>query len=59
MRSCCLIFSIQVGTFGKGTRIVAMASGDGLLALSVENASPAECPLVEAVLAGCFLYELP
>jgi hypothetical protein len=21
--------------------------------------SPAECPLVEAVLAGCFLYELP
>lgn len=36
-----------------------MASGDGLLALSVENASPAECPLVEAVLAGCFLYELP
>ena len=45
---------------GKGTKIVAIASGDGLpLAISVESASPAECRLVEAVLAGCFLDELP
>ena len=45
---------------GKGNKIVAIASGDGLpLALSVESASPAECRLVEAVLAGCFLDELP
>jgi transposase len=29
------------------------------LAVSVESASPAECRLVEAVLAGCFLDELP
>jgi RHS repeat-associated protein len=44
----------------KGTKIVAIASGDGLpLAISVESASPAECRLVEAVLAGCFLDELP
>jgi transposase len=44
----------------KGTKIVAIASGDGLpLAISVESASPAECRLVEAVLAGCFLEELP
>lgn len=45
---------------GKGTKIVAIVCGDGLpLALSVENASSAECRLVEAVPAGCFLYELP
>jgi transposase len=45
---------------GKGTKIVAIASSDGLpLAVSVESASPAECRLVEAVLAGCFLDELP
>jgi hypothetical protein len=45
---------------GKGTKIVAIASGDGLpLAVSVESASPAECQLVEAVLAGSFLEELP
>ena len=45
---------------GKGTKIVAIASGDGLpLAATVESASPAECRLVEAVLAGCFLDELP
>ena len=37
-----------------------IASGDGLpLAVSVESASPAECRLVEAVLAVCFLDELP
>ncbi len=35
---------------GKGTKIVAVAAGNGLpLAVSVENASPAECRLVE----GC------
>jgi hypothetical protein len=45
---------------GQGTKIVAIASGDGLpLAVSVESASPAEWRLVEAVLAGCFLDELP
>ena len=45
---------------GKGTKIVAIASGDRPpLAVTVESASPAECRLVEAVLAGCFLDELP
>jgi hypothetical protein len=45
---------------GKGTKIVAVASGDGLpLAVSVESASPAECGLVEAVLVECFLGQLP
>lgn len=35
-------------------------SGDDLpLALSVENAHPAECRFVGAILAGCFLDELP
>lgn len=44
----------------KGTRIVAVASGDGLpLAVSVQSASPAECQLVEEVLAGSLLDELP
>ncbi len=44
----------------KGTMIVAVASVNGLpLAVSVEGASPAECRLVEAVLAGCFLEEVP
>jgi hypothetical protein len=39
---------------------LAIASGDGLpLALSVDNASPTECRLVEVVLAGCFLSDLP
>jgi hypothetical protein len=45
---------------GKVTKIVAIASGDGLsLAATVESASPAECRLVEVVLAGCSLDELP
>lgn len=45
---------------GKGMTIIAIASCDGLpLALSVDSASPAECRLVETVLAGCFLDELP
>jgi transposase len=45
---------------GKGTKIVAIASGDGLpLAVTVDSASPAECKLVEFVLAGCFSDQLP
>jgi transposase len=53
-------FAVGPTRRGKGTKIVAIASGDGLpLAVSVESASPAECQLVEAVLAGCFLEELP
>ena len=45
---------------GKGTKIVAVASGDGLpIAVSVESASPAECRLVEGVLGSSFLDELP
>jgi transposase len=44
---------------GKGTKIVAIAAGNVLpLAVAVESASPAECKVVEAVLAGCFLDEL-
>ena len=44
---------------GKGTKIIAIATGDGLpLAVAVESDSPAECRLVEAVLAGCFLDKL-
>jgi transposase len=53
-------FAVGPTRRGKGTKIVAIASGDGLpLAVSVESASPAECQLVEAVLAGCFLRQLP
>jgi transposase len=45
---------------GKGAKIVAVASGNGLpLAVSVESASPAECRLAEAVLVECFLDQLP
>lgn len=44
----------------KGTKIVAVAAGNSLpLAVSVASASPAECKLVEEVLAGSFLDELP
>jgi hypothetical protein len=44
----------------KGTKIVAVAADNSLpLALSVQSASPAECQLVEEVLAGSFLDELP
>jgi hypothetical protein len=53
-------FAIGPTKPGKGTKIVAIAPGDGLpLAVAVESASPAECKVVEAVLAGCFLDELP
>src|SRR5271169_2617334 len=45
---------------GKGTKIVAIAAANSLpLAISVQSASPAECQLVEEVLAGSFLGELP
>ena len=45
---------------GKGTKIIAIAAGNSLpLAVSVDSASPAECQLVEQVLAGSFLDELP
>lgn len=45
---------------GKGTKIVAIVAGNSLpLAVSVQSASPAECQLVEEVLAESFLDELP
>src|SRR5271169_1787147 len=45
---------------GKGTKIVAVAAANSLpLAISVQSASPNECQLVEEVLAGSFLDELP
>ena len=45
---------------GKGTKIVAIAAHNSLpLAVSVQSASPAECKLVDEVLAGSFLKELP
>src|ERR1035437_5733967 len=45
---------------GKGTKIVAIAADNSLpLAVSVQSASPNECQLVEEVLAGSFLDELP
>jgi DDE family transposase len=44
----------------KGTKIIAIAADNSLpLALSVDSASPAECKLVEYVLAGSFLDHLP
>ena len=53
-------FAVGPTRRGKGTKIVAVAAGNSLpLAVSVESASPAECRLVEAVLAGSFLDELP
>ena len=45
---------------GKGTKIVAVAAGNSFpLAVSVASASPAQCRLVEEVLAGSFLDQLP
>jgi transposase len=45
---------------GKGTKIIAIAAGNSLpLAVSVQSASPNECELVEEVLAGSFLDDLP
>jgi hypothetical protein len=50
------IFAYEDRAMGR----VAIASGDGLpLAVAVESASPSECRLVEAVLAECFLDDLP
>jgi len=44
---------------GKGTKIIAVAADNNLpLAVSVDSASPAECQLVEYVLAGSFLDQL-
>jgi transposase len=45
---------------GKGTKIIAVAAGNSPpLAVSVDSASPAECQLVEYVLAGSFLDQFP
>jgi hypothetical protein len=45
---------------GKGSKIIAVAADNSLpLAVFVQSASPAECQLVEEVLAGSFLDELP
>ena len=53
-------FAVGPTRRGKGTKIVAIAAGNSLpLAVSVESASPAECRLVEQVLAGSFLDQLP
>ncbi len=53
-------FALAPTRRGKGTKIVAIAAGNGLpLAVSVQSASTAECQLVEEVLGGSFLDELP
>jgi transposase len=53
-------FAVGPTRRGKGTKIVAVAADNSLpLAVSVESASPAECQLVEDVLAGSFLDQLP
>jgi transposase len=53
-------FAVGPTRRGKGTKIVAIATDNSLpLAVSVQSASPAECKLVEEVLAGSFLDELP
>ncbi|MBZ2184196.1 MAG: IS5 family transposase [Bryobacter sp.] len=45
---------------GKGTKIITIATGNSLpLAVAMDSASPAECQLVESVLAESFLNELP
>jgi len=53
-------FAVGPTRRGKGTKIIAIAADNSLpLAVSVESASPAECHLVEEVLAGSFLDQLP
>ena len=53
-------FAVGPTRRGKGTKFVAIAAGNSLpLAVSVDSASPAECQLVEYVLAGSFLDQLP
>ena len=63
----CYLCGIQKGGLavgptrrGKGTKIVAIAADNSLpLAVTVDSASPAECQLVECVLAGSFLEQTP
>jgi transposase len=53
-------FAVGPTRRGKGTKIIAVAAENSLpLAVSVDSASPAECQLVEYVLAGSFLDQLP
>ena len=53
-------FAIGPTRRGKGTKIIAIAASNSLpLAVAVDSAPPAECQLVEYVLAGSFLGELP
>lgn len=53
-------FAVGPTRRGKGTKIIAIAAGNSLpLAVAVDSASPAECQLVEQVLAGSFLDQLP
>jgi hypothetical protein len=53
-------FAVGPTRRGKGTKIIAVAANNSFpLAVSVDSASPAECQLVEYVLAGSFLDELP
>ncbi|MFZ0273346.1 MAG: IS5 family transposase [Acidobacteriaceae bacterium] len=53
-------FAVGPTRRGKGTKIIAVAADNSLpLAVSVDSASPAECQLVEYVLAGSFLDQLP
>jgi transposase len=45
---------------GKGTKVMALADGDGLpLAIHIESASPNEITLVEATLASRFILAKP
>ncbi|WP_396127414.1 transposase [Acidicapsa acidisoli] len=53
-------FAVGPTRSGKGTKIIALAAGNSLpLAVSVDSASPAECQLMEDVLAASFLDQLP
>jgi hypothetical protein len=53
-------FEVGHTQHGKGTKIVAVAAENSLPpAVCVQSASPAECQLVEKVLAGSFLDKLP
>ena len=53
-------FAVGPTRRGKGSKILLIADRGGLpIATNVDSASPAECKLVEAALAGSFLDELP
>jgi hypothetical protein len=53
-------FAVGPTRRGKSTKIIAVAADNSLpLAVSVDGASPAECQLVEYVLAGSFLDRSP